>query len=170
VADTTTAAANAIVPIEAAHAQGFHDCLDAVAREQRYLAQLQAPPFEKLRGFIADSVAADAAQFVALDAGQVVGWADIFPAWAQAVAHCGTLGMGVLASHRGQGVGRRLLLACIDKARDKGISRVTLEARADNQRAIRLYLSVGFQHETIKRRALRFEGEYFDAVQMSLML
>jgi putative acetyltransferase len=47
---------------------------------------------------------------------------------------------------------------------------VTLEARADNQRAIRLYESVGFQHEAIKQRALRFDDTYFDAVQMSLLL
>jgi ribosomal protein S18 acetylase RimI-like enzyme len=160
-----------IVPIAVEHAAGFHACLDAVARERRYLAQTQALPLERVEGFVRESVASDAAQFVAVDeAGVVVGWADVFPAWADAVRHCGTLGMGVLASHRGRGVGERLLRACLAKAATQGITRVTLEARADNLRAIRLYERVGFAHEALKRHALRFDGVYYDAVQMSLLL
>jgi ribosomal protein S18 acetylase RimI-like enzyme len=160
-----------IVPIAVEHAAGFHACLDAVARERRYLAQTQALPLERVEGFVRESVASDAAQFVALDdAGVVVGWADVFPAWADAVRHCGTLGMGVHASHRGRGVGERLLRASLAKAATQGITRVTLEARADNLRAIRLYERVGFAHEALKRHALRFDGVYYDAVQMSLLL
>ena len=159
-----------ILPIALEDATGFHACLDAVARERRYLAQTQALPLERIEGFVKDSVANDAMQFVALDGATVIGWADIFPGWADAVQHCGTLGMGVLAAHRGQGIGERLLRACLAKAPLKGISRVTLEARADNERAVRLYERVGFQHEALMRRALRFDDVYYDAVQMSLLL
>jgi len=160
----------AIVPIAMSHVAGFHRCMDTVAREERYLAQIQAPPLNKVEGFVRDSMAANAAQFVALDGEQVVGWSDIFAHWAHALSHCGTLGMGVLPSHRRQGIGKRLLQACLDKAQAQGITRVSLEARADNHQAIRLYQSTGFQHEAVKRQALRFGGVYFDAVQMSLLL
>jgi RimJ/RimL family protein N-acetyltransferase len=160
-----------VVPIAIEHAAGFHACLDAVAREKRWLAQTQAPPLEKVEGFVRDSVADDAIQFVALDdAGRVIGWADIFGHWADAVKHCGTLGMGLHADWRGQGLGERLLRACLEKAPRKGVTRVTLEARADNERAIRLYERIGFAHEARKRHALRFDGVYYDAVQMSLLL
>jgi putative acetyltransferase len=158
-----------IVPIAESHAAGFRACLDAVAKERRYLAQIEALPLERIQGFVAESVASDAVQFVAIDGEQVVGWADIFPAWAHAVAHCGTLGMGVLSGHRGQGLGKLLLQACITKAWSKGITRIVLEARADNARAIALYERLGFKHEAVKRHALRFDGVYFDAVQMSLL-
>ena len=159
-----------IAPIALEHAAGFHACLDAVAKEKRYLAQTQALPLERIEGFVRDSVANDAVQFVALDGGAVVGWADIFPAWADAVRHCASLGMGVLAAHRGQGIGERLLRACLIKAKASGMTRVELEARADNERAIRLYERVGFAHEAIKRNAMRFDGVYYDAVQMSILL
>jgi putative acetyltransferase len=159
-----------ITPIALAHAASFHACLDAVAREKRWLAQIEAPPLERIEGFVRDSVAADAVQFVALDGDQVIGWADIFPAWAHAVAHTGTLGMGLLPAWRGQGLGRALLLACIAKARAKGITRVSLQARADNTAAIRLYEAVGFRHEARLQGAMRFDGVYFDALQMSLWL
>jgi ribosomal protein S18 acetylase RimI-like enzyme len=159
-----------VVPIALEHAAGFHACLDAVAREKRYLAQVQAPPLERIEGFVRESVSNDAVQFVALDGQRVIGWADIFPAWAEAVKHCGTLGMGVHADHRGRGLGERLLRACLAKAPSKGMTRVTLEVRADNQSAIRLYERVGFAHEARTRHALRFDGVYYDAVQMSLLL
>src|SRR5690349_6126386 len=85
-----------IVSIAPAHAAGFHACLDTVAREKRYLAQIEALPLDRIEGFVRDSVRDDAVQFVALDEhDRVVGWADIFPDWAHAVRHCGTLGMGV---------------------------------------------------------------------------
>ncbi len=159
----------AIAPIALEHAAGFHACLDSVAREKRYLAQTQALPLERIEGFVRDSVDSDAVQFVALDGDRVVGWADIFPAWADAVKHCGTLGMGVHADWRAQGIGERLLRACLDKAPRKGITRVMLEVRADNSRAIRLYERVGFAREALVRHAMRFDGVYYDAVQMSLL-
>jgi len=114
-----------IAPIAESHAEGFHACLDAVAREQKYLAQIEAPPLERLRGFVRDGVSANAAQFVAMDEGRVVGWCDIFPAWAHAVQHCGTLGMGVLADYRGRGIGQRLLSATLAKAQANGITGCT---------------------------------------------
>ncbi len=159
-----------IASIAPEHAAGFHACLDAVAKEKRYLAQMQALPLERVEGFIRDSVGNDAVQFVALDGATVIGWADIFPAWADAVKHCGSLGMGVLAAYRGQGIGERLLRACLVKAKAKGIARVELEARADNERAIKLYQRLGFTHEALKRNAMRFDGVYYDSVQMSILL
>lgn len=158
-----------VVPIAIEHAASFHRCLDIVARERKYLAQVQALPLDRVEGFVRDSVANDAVQFVAVDADTVVGWADIFPAWAEAIAHCGSLGMGVLPEYRGQGLGRKLLEACITKAWDKGLTRIELEARADNQSAIALYEKLGFEHEALKRRAMRFDGQYFDSVQMALL-
>ncbi|HET9977892.1 MAG TPA: GNAT family N-acetyltransferase [Burkholderiaceae bacterium] len=159
-----------IVPIAIEHAAGFHACLDAVARERRWLAQTKALPLERIEGFVRDSVATDAVQFVALDGETVVGWADILPAWADAVKHCGALGMGLLASHRGRGLGERLLRACLAKAQAQGLTRIELQVRADNAAAIRLYERVGFTHEAVQRQAMRFDGVHYDALQMSLLL
>lgn len=158
-----------VVPIDESHIEGFRAGLDAVARERRYLAQVEAAPLASIRDFVMRSIADDAAHFVAIDGPRVVGWCDILPAWAHAVRHRGTLGMGVIASHRCRGIGGRLLSACLAKARAKGISRVQLEARADNLAAIRLYEKFGFVHEAILRNAMLLDGKYYDAVQMSLI-
>ena len=158
-----------IVPVAEHLAASYRQCLDVVAREKRYLAQIEALPLERIEGFVKESVATDAVQFMAVDGKQVVGWADIFPSWAHAVAHCGSLGMGLLPEYRGRGIGRQLLQACIAKARAKGITRIELEVRADNTRAIGLYKALGFEVEAIKRQAMRFDGVYYDALQMSLL-
>ena len=158
-----------IAPIALAHAAGFQRCLDTVARERRYLAQTQALPLEKIEQFVRDSVVNDKVQFVALDGTDVIGWADIFSPWQQSIAHCGSLGMGVLQDYRRRGIGEALLRACLAKAKTKGITRIELEARVDNLPAIRLYEKLGFLHECVKRQAMRFDGIYFDAVQMCLI-
>lgn len=158
-----------IVAVAEHHASSYRECLDRVAREKRYLAQTEALPLERIAGFVRQSVADDAIQFFAVDGDRVVGWADIFPKWAQAVSHCGVLGMGIHPDHRRQGLGLRLLSACIDKAWRKGLTRIELEARSDNTAAIALYEKVGFRHEALKAQAMRFDGVYHDAVQMRLL-
>ena len=159
-----------ISPISFEHATSFHSCLDTVAREKRYLAQIEALPLEQVKAFVRESVENDAVQFVALDGERVVGWADIFPAWANAVSHRGTLGMGVHPDYRRRGIGESLLRACIGKAKPKGITRIELETRADNIPSIRLYEKVGFVHEALKRNAMRFDGVWYDSIEMSLLL
>ena len=47
--------------------------------------------------------------------------------------------------HRGTGLGRRLIKAVCDEAIDRGACQVTLEVRADNERARNLYQRCGFR-------------------------
>jgi putative acetyltransferase len=55
------------------------------------------------------------------------------------------------------------------KAHSKGITRIELDVRADNARAIGLYKSLGFRQEAVERNAMRFDGVYYDALQMSML-
>jgi hypothetical protein len=52
-----------IVPITKEHISGFHAAIDVVARERRYLAHLEAPPFEETRRFILDNIELGYPQF-----------------------------------------------------------------------------------------------------------
>lgn len=159
-----------IVPIAESHIDGFHACLDAVARERRYLAMFEAPSIEQARAFVLQNIAADAAQFVAVDQGSVVGWCDVSTSWHHAHRHRGTLGIGLLPTYRGQGLGQRLIRACIEKVQPKGIVRIELQVRADNQRAITLYQRMGFHPEGLARRAIRCDGVDHDALRMAVLL
>ena len=56
----------------------------------------------------------------------------------------------VAASHRGHHVGRRMLIQLLERGRGLGITDYTLEVRASNEGAIRLYEGLGFVREGVR--------------------
>jgi [ribosomal protein S18]-alanine N-acetyltransferase len=84
---------------------------------------------------------------VALEGEQVVGYAGLcdYPdeAFVQTIA--------VAPAAQGTGLGSRLLRALLDEAARRGQSRVSLEVRADNAPAQRLYERHGFVREGVRR-------------------
>ncbi len=148
---------------------GCHRCLDAVAREGRWLSRLSAPSIERYTAFVAGLREANAPRIVAVD-GEVVGWCDITPDASPVRAHVGSLGMGLLATHRGQGLGHRLLTLAIDRARDRGLERIELSVLHDNDAAGALYARHGFRIEGRRLRDWRRDGVYRDSILMALDL
>jgi ribosomal protein S18 acetylase RimI-like enzyme len=159
-----------IVPIAADHIESFHRALDFVARERRYLAFLEAPPLEATRAFVLDMINHGHPQWVALSAGEVVGWCDVTPKTRPIYAHGGVLGIALLPPFRGQGIGKRLILRTLEAARAFGLSRVELTVRENNASAIALYKRVGFDVEGLQRRAVRVDGVYEDVICMAALI
>lgn len=52
--------------------------------------------------------------------------------------------IAVLPEYQGKKVGQTLLLECCDIAYNRGMKRVKLEVKRDNEKAIRFYLKNGF--------------------------
>ncbi|MBJ3784913.1 GNAT family N-acetyltransferase [Devosia sediminis] len=157
-----------IRPITEADAEGFHAALDSVARENRYLRLTEAPPVEASREFIAANIEKGNPQWVAVDEGRIVGWCDICRSDESGSEHCGSLGMGLVASHRGRGIGHQLITETLVAAAS-GFERVELDVYSSNLPAIRLYEKVGFVHEGRRRRAILRGGEYQDILTMGLL-
>ena len=159
-----------IVPTTEAHIEGLQRCVDAVARERRWLGFVEGPPLVQTRAFVGMILGGAGVQFVALnDADEVVGWCDILRLDQESFRHGWRLGMGLLPAVRGQGVGRRLAEAAIAAAKERGAERIELEVFASNKAAIALYERLGFVREGVKRRARKLDGEYDDIVQMALL-
>jgi RimJ/RimL family protein N-acetyltransferase len=159
-----------IMPIAENHIAGFHEVLDDVAREQRFLAFLEAPPLEQLRHFILHNINEGYPQFVVLIDGQIGGWCDVIPnSRRPAQAHCGTLGMGLLPKFRGQGIGRKLMQRTLGAALEFGLTRVELTVRETNVNAIALYKKFGFEAEGLHRKAVRIEGHYENLISMAFV-
>ncbi len=159
-----------IEPIRPIDAESFHACLDAVSRERLYLALLEAPSLDDVRAFVAQNVERGVPQVVAREGERVVGWCDIVPGWHHTLRHCGSVGMGLLPTYRGQRLGEALLTHCLKLATQTGITRVELEVRSDNVRAVALYTRLGFRREGLKVRGMRVDGEYVDTLAMSLIV
>ncbi|MFL5814999.1 MAG: GNAT family N-acetyltransferase [Bdellovibrionia bacterium] len=103
---------------------------------------------------------------------EIIGTIDFTPSRLLRHRHWGEFGMGVIASHRGQGVGQALLESLLQWAERQGsIEKVCLSVHADNTRAIALYKKLGFEIEGIRKRETCFgPGEYVDAVLMAKFL
>jgi RimJ/RimL family protein N-acetyltransferase len=88
------------------------------------------------------------------------------------VRHVGhIIGTMVALDQQGQGVGRALLDALIERASaDEEIQQLTLSVTAGNRAAVRLYESAGFTRYGTLPRAIRVAGRYFDKDLMVLNL
>lgn len=159
----------AIAPITPEDVESFHRALDLVARERKYLSFLEAPPLDQTRRFVLDRIAGGDPGFIAVVRGEVVGWCDISRHDRLIHAHRGTLGMGIVPSYRGRGLGLRLINATLTQARKVGFVRVELSVHADNARAIALYDKVGFVREGVQSDAIYIDGQYGDTIMMAIV-
>lgn len=157
-----------IIPTTDAHVEGFHQCVDMVARERRYLGFVEGPPLAQSRAFVEMLLAGGGVHFVAVDSNEtVVGWCDIVRVGLAGFTHTGRLGMGLVPAAREQGHGSTLAQVAIAAAVAQGMERIELEVFASNTRAIRLYERLGFVTEGVKRDARKLDGVYDDNVLMA---
>lgn len=144
--------------------------LKAVAAERRYLATVDGFSLEETRAFLKFIVDDDLPQVAAFTDGVVVGFCDILPNPNVGFTHVARLGMGVRSEWRRQGIGRRLLEACLLLAKSAGVEKVELEVFSDNVGTLGLYESFGFQREGERLRGRRLDGRYQDLVLMALWI
>jgi len=150
------------------HFEQLRAVLDAVAREQRYLALFEAPPTQDSFAFYR-RLLADGQCHVALQDAAVVGWCDIQPAFGHARKHIGILGMGLLPAFRHRGIGTALLSAAVAAAWARGLTRIELTVREDNANAKRLYERLGFRSEGLHKQSMLVAGQYHDCYSMALL-
>ena len=86
--------------------------------------------------------------------------------------HIGAIvGMHVAAEQQGNGHGRALLSAALERARRMpGLAVIHLAVESTNKRAKSLYASFGFETYGIEEQAIFVDGEYFDEDLMALRL
>jgi ribosomal protein S18 acetylase RimI-like enzyme len=114
------------------------------------------PPAAAFGGFVAD---------------RLVGSAGLFVQDRPKLRHKGrVVGVYVQPAHRGSGLGRALLDAVIQAARDAGLVLLELSVTRGNDPAQRLYESLGFRAYGLERRALRVRDAWYDDVLMALDL
>jgi ribosomal protein S18 acetylase RimI-like enzyme len=160
-----------ILPIKEEHIEGFHKCIDAIARERKYLANVRAPSLESTRETVISNIIKNTPQYVAVDGDTVVGWCEILPNRGEGFTHSGKLdSMGLSSAYRGKGLGKKLIATTLTAAKEYGIERVELLVYRSNVPAIRFYEKTGFVQEGIKKNAHKLDGKYDDVVLMALFI
>ncbi len=139
-----------------------HGQLDALIEAQNGIFEDYIIPIRSSRQFFTDflkSVGGDLGNvLVSLDGDRIVGYAN--PVFDRDEAWIG--GIGVLPSHRGRGIGTKLMLAAEMDCRERGVREISLEVIEGNDRAMGLYGRLGYvggrRYLTAEGRPVRFEG------------
>ena len=142
------------------------DLYEATAAEGRYIgAELPIDRPSRMERWTSNLALAKAVMFVAEAGEDIVGSASL--------EQRGPLDLGMMVANewRRRGVGRALLKACIDWARESGAYKITLQVWPHNEGAIALYEKFGFEREGyLRKQWRRRNGELWDAVVMGLLL
>lgn len=132
------------------------DSWRSISDERRYLKSVFRHP--------------DAAVFVAVEDGRVLGRMSLARDPHPASRHVADLGLMVEEGHRRRGIGTRLLEAAVEWARPSGITKLELHVFPWNEPALRLYEVFGFVREGYRKRHYERDGELVDAVLMAYHL
>jgi ribosomal protein S18 acetylase RimI-like enzyme len=143
--------------------------MNSVAREGKYFLRSHFErDVETERAFIARTREQGDLILVAVVEGRLVGWVTLFRGRPEFLRHTASLGMAVIKSFRGLGIGSALLDSGLLWAAEHGIEKVNLGVRASNVRARTLYSRFGFVEEGVRAREIRDQhGRYDDNVEMA---
>ncbi|MGA3325816.1 MAG: GNAT family N-acetyltransferase [Terriglobia bacterium] len=110
--------------------------------------------------------------FGAFQEGQLVGMAGFFRYQIAKARHKGRIwGVYVGASYRGQGIGRGLLVALLERIKScPGVEQVSLTVVSGQEAARGLYRSLGFEPYGLESRGLKIGDRYLDNEHMVLKL
>lgn len=86
------------------------------------------------------------------------------------LAHIGDVGISVSKHWWGKSIGKHMMLAAIEWAQQNTITKIQLQVRTDNERAILLYGKLGFVIEGTIKQAMKINNTYFDDHIMGLQL
>ena len=145
---------------------GWRTACEAVAAEKVYLGRVSLPPFDPDRNLPKRMIAQDWPMYCAVEGDRVLGWIDIIPVDIPECAHRGTLGIGLVPEARGRGIGRRLMAAALDHARQIGLSKVELTVYESNEAALALFRHQGFEPIGVIRDYRRLDGVTYNGVMM----
>ena len=106
-----------------------------------------------------------------MDKDEIAGIATIHSSAKVKARHDGELGIVVAKKYQGQGIGTELIRQLIEWAKGNGVTtRISLDTRADNVKAVELYLKFGFVVEGCRKNSTLLDGKYYDLYVMGMML
>ncbi len=86
------------------------------------------------------------------------------------LAHIGDLSVSVAKKYWGKSIGKKMVISAINWAKENNLTKIQLDVREDNSRAISMYKSLGFVIEGRVTRSVKVNDEYFDSYIMGLSL
>jgi RimJ/RimL family protein N-acetyltransferase len=159
-----------IISITEEYIERFRAALDSVARERKYIGFLEGPSLAMCHARVLRNWQNNLPHYIAISDEKVIGWCDIGSLNRPIFAHSGSLGIGVVSSYRGKGIGEELMRITLERAKEIGLTRIELSVREPNKAALALYKKMGFLQEGIHHKAVFVDGNYEDLISMGLLM
>ncbi|WP_086775508.1 GNAT family N-acetyltransferase [Vibrio coralliirubri] len=154
-------------------AQGIIDVLNPIIIEARYTILDQTFTVDEEKGFI-ESFPERGVFSVAVNetTNQLLGFQNVepFATYTKAFDHVGIIGTYVDANSRGQGVAKQLFDYTFKAAKAKGYEKLFAYVRADNERALAVYLKQGFEIVGTAKKHGKIGDQYFDEILIEKFL
>ncbi len=112
----------------------------------------------------------DSTIIVAEESGELVGYLGAFGRSQNRVKHIVTIGIAILQSHVGKGIGTMLFKELEAWAKKHNKHRLELTVMENNPGAYALYRKMGFEVEGVKKDSLLVNGEYINDIYMSKLI
>lgn len=107
---------------------------------------------------------------IAEDGEELVGYLSAFSRSQKRVQHIVTIGIAILQTHVGKGVGTMLFKELETWAKEHNKHRLELTVMENNPSAFALYRKMGFEVEGVKKDSLLINGEYINDIYMSKLI
>ncbi len=150
------------------------DFLKAIASETDNLAfsfsDIESLDEADERIFIAELRKSPSVYAAAISDGKIIGTCEIRASRRLRTKHRGELAIAVRKEFWGKGVAQHLFGFAVSEARERGIKKISLSVRKDNERAIAFYKRNGFVSEGTDPMLLFIDGEYIDGEHFGLIL
>ena len=154
-------------------AQGIIDVLNPIIIEARYTILDQTFSVKEEKAFI-ESFPERGVFSVAVNetTNQLLGFQNVepFANYTKAFDHVGIIGTYVDANSRGQGVAKQLFDYTFKAAEAKGYEKLFAYVRADNERALAVYLKQGFEIVGTAKKHGKVGDQYFDEILIEKFL
>lgn len=161
---------------EVSDAQGLINQMQAVDKETKFLAREPGEfnfTLEQESEFIRNSMNDENSHFLLGEInGRIIANCSVGLVMnKKRYLHRATMGIVVGKDYWNKGIGKKMMLECIKWCREKGIEQLELEVITQNNRAISMYESFGFEIYGTKKHALKYgDGTYADEYYMCLFL
>ncbi|WP_086969984.1 GNAT family N-acetyltransferase [Vibrio coralliirubri] len=154
-------------------AQGIIDVLNPIIIEARYTILDQTFTVNEEKAFI-ESFPKRGVFSVAVNetTNQLLGFQNVepFATYTKAFDDVGIIGTYVDANSRGQGVAKQLFDYTFKSAKAKGYEKLFAYVRADNERALAVYLKQGFEIVGTAKKHGKIGDQYFDEILIEKFL
>lgn len=156
-------------------AQKFFDYQNTIAGESDNLTfgpgELMIS-VEDERNIIEKAVNAKNQYFIVAELGdEIIGNLHFLSGRRLRISHAGNFGISVQKKYWGNGIAYELITSLIEWSKNgKIITKINLQVREDNERAIKLYKKFGFREEGLNLRSFLIDGRYYNTYYMGLIL